>query len=60
MKWRLAFTAAGIGLCGGGLIGLRYALTPGFRLDPSPGIAISLALIAVALGVWCLWLAWHD
>jgi hypothetical protein len=60
MKWRLAFTAAGIGLGGGGLIGLRYALTAGFRLDPTPGFSVCLALIAVALGGWCLWLAWHD
>ncbi|MCI3132844.1 hypothetical protein [Phenylobacterium aquaticum] len=60
MKWRLAFTAAGVTLGGLGLIGLRYALTPGFRLDPSPGFAVSLALIAIGLAVWCFWLAWRE
>lgn len=60
MRWRLIFTVAGISLSAGGMIGLRYALTPGFRLDPTPGFSLSLAVIAVALGAWSLWLAWHD
>jgi hypothetical protein len=55
---RAVYTIVGIAGTALGAAGLFYVFTPAFRLDPQPGLDVTLALIALAIGLCFLWLAW--
>lgn len=57
MAWRLFCALVGFvaGACG--VAGLAFAFTPAFALEPTPGLAASLAVIAILVSGRFLWWA---
>jgi hypothetical protein len=57
---RAIFVIAGLLGLAVNLIALRFALSPAFHFDQTPGFDISMALILLAIALWCLYRAWRP
>ena len=60
MVRRVTFAVVGLLGLAASLIALRFALSPAFYFDQTPGFDISVALILLATALWCLYRAWRP
>jgi hypothetical protein len=55
--WRVFCAVVGFVAAGLGVVGILYAFTPAFLLEPNPGFEVSLALVALFVAALFLWWA---